>query len=51
MAKIKEIGTVTVELTVAELDIVRRALHLVEMDDDRPARDLLADLSQMPGGA
>ncbi|MER5501350.1 hypothetical protein ABT096_29675 [Streptomyces sp. NPDC002561] len=48
MAKIKSTGTVDVELTIAELELIRRALRLVrnlgEPDDDRPALSLLADL-------
>lgn len=48
MAQIKSTGTVDVELTFAELELIRRALQLVNnygsVDDDRPARTLLADL-------
>ncbi|MFB7919383.1 hypothetical protein [Streptomyces sp. NPDC056061] len=48
MAKIKSTGTVDVELTIAELELIRRALGLVNnfgmVDDERPARALLADL-------
>lgn len=48
MAQIKSTGTVDVELTLAELELIRRALKLVDhfgtTDDERPARALLADL-------
>ncbi|MGW1547496.1 hypothetical protein [Streptomyces sp. NPDC002346] len=48
MAQIKSTGTVVVELTLAELELIRRALALVNnygsTDDERPARALLADL-------
>lgn len=51
MAKVKSVGTVDVELTVAELELVRRALGLVNHfgrpDDEHPARDLLTDLETM----
>lgn len=51
MAKIKTTGTVDVELTLAELELIRRALELVNnfgmFDDERPARALLADLSDL----
>jgi hypothetical protein len=52
MAHIKTAGHVDLALTFAELELIRRALHLVrnfgDGDDDSPARDLLADLSVMP---
>ncbi|WP_018555305.1 MULTISPECIES: hypothetical protein [unclassified Streptomyces] len=48
MAQIKSTGIVDVELTFAELELVRRALGLVHnygnTDDMDPARALLADL-------
>ncbi|MFI7096405.1 hypothetical protein [Streptomyces lydicus] len=48
MATITGTGTVDVELTVREVDLIRRALRLVEpygdVDDWERARDLLADL-------
>jgi hypothetical protein len=48
MAQIKSTGTVDVELTLAELELIRRALRLVnnfgEIDDMGPANELLADL-------
>lgn len=48
MAQIKPAGTVDVELTLAELELIRRGLQsLIDygmQDDDRPARELLADL-------
>ncbi|GAA3018557.1 hypothetical protein [Streptomyces fulvorobeus] len=48
MAQIKSTGTVDIELTFAELELVRRALGLVNnygpVDDMDPARALLADL-------
>ncbi|MFF6928337.1 hypothetical protein [Streptomyces californicus] len=51
MAKIKSTGTVDVELTLAELELIRRALGLVNsfgmVDDERPALALLADLSDL----
>lgn len=51
MARIKTVGSVDVTLTIAELELIRRALHLVcnfGDADDSPSRDLLADLSVMP---
>lgn len=52
MAEIKNVGTVDVTLTIAELELIRRALRLViphgPVEDEDPARDLLADLSVMP---
>ncbi|WP_329168335.1 hypothetical protein OG709_29995 [Streptomyces sp. NBC_01267] len=51
MAEIKSTGTVVVEFSVAELAVVRRALYLVDSfgttDDERPARELLADLDEV----
>ncbi|WP_198540777.1 hypothetical protein [Streptomyces sp. NTK 937] len=48
MAKIKSTGTVDVELTLAELELIRRALGLVrdfgDMADWDPATALRADL-------
>ncbi|WNI28635.1 hypothetical protein [Streptomyces sp. ITFR-6] len=48
MAVIKSTGTVDVELTLAELELIRRSLRLIDnyglTDDERPARALLADL-------
>lgn len=48
MATIKSTGTVDVEVTYAELELLRRALRLVkdfgDVDDWDAARDLLADL-------
>ncbi|MCM2391736.1 hypothetical protein [Streptomyces albipurpureus] len=53
MAKIKSTGTVDVELTFAELELIRRALGLVQnfgsVDDEWPARELLGDLSKVGG--
>ncbi|MEV7425180.1 hypothetical protein [Streptomyces sp. NPDC091212] len=50
MAKIKSTGTVDVELTVAELELIRRALwshiNYGSQDDESPARTLLADLEE-----
>lgn len=52
MAQIKSAGTVEVVLTIAELELVRRALGLVrnfgDGDDEYPARALLADLAVLP---
>ena len=52
MAKILTTSQVDVTLTVAELELIRRALGLVrnfgDVDDEEAARDLLADLSVMP---
>jgi hypothetical protein len=52
VAEIKSAGVVDVTLTVAELELIRRALGLVrsfgDCDDERPAVELLADLSVMP---
>ncbi|MFE5159127.1 hypothetical protein ACFY1A_17050 [Streptomyces sp. NPDC001520] len=51
MAKLKTIGTVDVELSFPELELVRRALRLVEnfgnVNDWDEARDLLADLEEV----
>lgn len=44
MAKIKSTGTVDVELTLAELELVN---NFGMVDDERPARSLLADLSDL----
>ncbi|MFE7624269.1 hypothetical protein [Streptomyces sp. NPDC057509] len=48
MAQIKSTGTVDVELTLAELELIRRALRLVndfgDMSDWDAAPALLADL-------
>ncbi|EHM24242.1 hypothetical protein SPW_7336 [Streptomyces sp. W007] len=48
MAGIKSADIVDVPLTVAELELIERALRLVEnfglVDDEGPARDLLRDL-------
>lgn len=48
MAQIKSTGTVEVELTAAELALVRRSLRLVrnfgEVEDWDEAENLLADL-------
>ncbi|MCY0926246.1 hypothetical protein OTB20_08505 [Streptomyces sp. H27-H1] len=52
MAKIKSAGTVDVELTIAELEIIRRVLRVVPnsdaYEDSDAARNLLADLSELP---
>lgn len=53
MAEIKNVGTVDVTLTIAELELIRRVLRMAKdgygtADDMDPARDLLADLSVMP---
>jgi hypothetical protein len=51
MAQIKSAGTVVVELSISELELVRRSLKLVDnfglVDDEQPARELLADLSEV----
>ncbi|WP_327379420.1 hypothetical protein [Streptomyces sp. NBC_01212] len=48
MAQIKSTGTVDVELTFAELELIRRALRLVDCygtpEDEGPACTLLDDL-------
>jgi hypothetical protein len=53
MAQIKSAGIVVVELSLPELELVRRALKLVDDfgvgDDWEPARELLADLSEVRG--
>ena len=53
MAQIKSAGTVVVELSLPELELVRRALKRVDnfglVDDERPALNLLADLSEVRG--
>lgn len=52
MAHIKTAGHVDVALTIGELELIRRALKLVnhfgDPYDTDPARVLLADLSVMP---
>lgn len=52
MAEIKNVGTVDVTLTIAELELIRRALRVVPNSDayadSDDARALLADLSVMP---
>lgn len=51
MAKI-EVGSVKVELSQAELEVVKRALSLVqnygEFEDDAPSRSLLEVLREAP---
>ncbi|MFG2292032.1 hypothetical protein [Streptomyces sp. NPDC048603] len=52
MAKVVSTGNVGIELSLAELELVRRALQLVknfgEPDDWEPALDLWADLGERP---
>lgn len=47
MAKITA-GTINLEVTYSELEVIRRALLLVDAfgkhDDEQPARELLADI-------
>ncbi|MGI5404151.1 hypothetical protein ACQEVG_32815 [Streptomyces sp. CA-135486] len=51
MAKVKSVGVVEVELTVAELELIRRALAVVPNSDEYmysdAARQLLADLGEV----
>lgn len=51
MAHVKSAGSVVVELSLRELELVRRALELVNnygtVSDERPARALLADLADV----
>lgn len=53
MAQIKSAGSVVVELSMAELEVVRRALVLVDnfgpVADMDPARELLGDLANLEG--